>query len=619
MPDSCLVLPSPAARRRPPTRRRSRSWCPLFLTLVCALTGCDRAGTTSSTNTGVPPDKGRVASSDSSPSSSSPAPVPDEPPWFEDITEASGLRFHHVAGTNYFMPDQVGSGIVIFDYDRDGRMDVYGVRNGGPDPPRPNQLFHQEEDGTFRNVSAGSGTDITGRGMGAIAGDLNNDGLPELLVTEYGAVRLLRNVGGGRFEEIEASVSGVDNPRWAMAASFLDYDRDGWLDIVVGNYLDYDPTQVCEDVQGNRDFCAPKAFGDTVTRLWRNRTEEAGAAPRFEDRTEPSGLTRAPGAAMGLVCLDFDGDGWADIFCSDDGRPNRLFVNRRDGTFVEEAALRGLAFNAMGATAANMGTAVADVDGDGWWELFITHLAEEFHGFWKQGPRGLFMDRVATSGLQRQAWRGTGFGAVFADFDRDGHADLALANGLVRRAVPGQKPVPPDVSPWWGRYAQRAQLFAGDANGTFRDLSPANPDLCGSALVGRSLALGDLNRDGAPDLILGSIGADWRVYRNVAPLRGHWIGLRLLDPARGDRDAIGAEFIVQGRDRRWWGMIQPATSYLVSHDPMAHVGLGSENTIEHLDVLWPEGTRERFTGLTADRSWVLRRGQGTALDLEEGP
>lgn len=538
--------------------------------------------------------------------------------WFREIAEESGLRFHHVAGTNYFMPDQVGSGIVLFDYDRDGRLDVYGVQNGGPENPAPNQLFHQEDDGTFRNVSSGSGADITGRGMGAMAGDLNNDGLPELLVTEYGAARLLRNLGDGRFEEIEANASGVDNPRWAMAASFLDFDRDGWLDIVVGNYLDYDPTHLCEDVQGHRDFCAPKAFGDTVTRLWRNRTEEAGAAPRFEDRTEPSGLVHAPGAAMGLVCLDFDGDGWVDIFCADDGRPNRLFVNQHDGTFREEAALRGLAFNAMGAPAADMGTAVADVDGDGLWELFVTHLAEEFHGFWKQSPRGLFMDRVATSGLQKQAWRGTGFGTVLADFNLDGRVDLALANGLVRRAVPGQKPVSEDVSPWWGRYAQRAQLFGGDGTGTFHDLSLANPELCGPAVVGRSLALGDLNRDGAPDLILGGIAGRWRVYENVAPARGHWIGVRLLLPQHGDRDAIGAEFTAYAGDRQWWGAVQPATSYLASHDPVAHVGLGDVATLDHIDVKWPDGTRERFAISGVDRVWDLRQGQGAALG-EAGP
>jgi hypothetical protein len=532
-------------------------------------------------------------------------------PWFDDITSRSGAQFFHVAGTNYFMPDQVGSGLAVLDYDGDGRMDLYCVQNGGSNGP-PNQLFRQETNGVFRNTSAGSGLDVAGRGMGAFAGDLNNDGWPEVVVTEYDRVRVFRNLRNGRFAEVSPGESGVDNARWSAPASFLDYDRDGWLDLVVGNYVEYDPTQVCTDVQGRQDFCAPQAFAGTVTRLWRNVTKEAGGPLRFEERTAPAGLTRAPGVALGLICADFDGDEWPDIFCADDGRPNRLFVNQRDGTFREEAARRGLALNAMGATAANMGTAFGDVDGDGWGDVFVTHLTEEFHSLWRQGPRGLFGDQIALAGLQQQSWRGTGFGAVLVDFDCDGALDLAWVNGLVRRLNAGQTPVLNGVSPWWGRYAQRPQVFRNEGGGKFRDRSLLEGAFCGLALVGRSLASADWDGDGGMDVIVGGVGGPLRLLRNVAAGRGHWLRLRLLDAARGHRDMIGAEVkVITASGRAHWTLLQPATSYLSSHEPVVHFGLGGDATYQSIEVLWPDGQRERFPGGSSDRLVTVRSGTGS--------
>ena len=557
--------------------------CRLLLCALIAAAGCDRPDTTSATSSA--------------------------PGWFSDITTASRLAFTHVAGTNYFMPDQVGSGAALFDYDNDGRLDVYLLQDGGTNSGARNQLFHQEADGTFRNVSAGSGLDFAARGMGAFAGDVNNDGLPDLVLTEYGATRLLQNLGGGTFRDVTRA-AGLDNPRWAAPASFIDYDRDGWLDLVVGNYVDYDPTHLCRDVQGQQDFCAPQAFGPTATRLWRNVTGQAGAAPRFDDRSEASGLYRKPGVALGLVCADFDGDAWPDIFCADDGRPNRLFINQRNGTFTEEATQRGLAFNSMGATAANMGTAFGDVDGDGMGDLFVTHLTEEYHSLYKQGPRGMFTDQIAAVGLQQQSWRGTGFGTVLADFNNDGAPDIVSANGLVRRILKNQTPVARGMDPWWARYAQKAQLFANDGAGKFRDLSLTQPALCGESMVGRSLAVGDLDRDGAPDLILCSVGGPARVLRNTAPNRGQWLSLRLLLPQQGQRDAIGAEVVVTAGGKRHWAVLQPATSYLASHDPALHFGLGVAAVVDSIEVLWPDGSKEAFPGGPAGRSLTLRKGAG---------
>lgn len=533
--------------------------------------------------------------------------------WFKDAASDLGIHFTHVAGTNYFMPDQIGSGVCLTDFDTDGRLDIYFVQNGGSNQPAPNRLFVQNADGAFRDASAGSGVDVVGYGMGAYAGDLNNDGAPELLVTEYGVTRLFENLGGAKFRECSRE-SGIANPRWATAASFFDYDRDGWLDIVVGNYLDYDPTQVCRDLRGELDFCGPQRFGETVTRLWRNITATKGARPRFEETTETAGLARARGAVLGIVCADFDGDAWPDIFCSDDSLPNRLFVNRRDGTFAEEAARRGLAYNAMGQTAANMGVAFGDSNGDGMADLFVTHLTEEFHSLWRQGPRGIFSDQIASANLQQQGWRGTGFGAVLADFNCDGAPDLAFANGLVRRLSSPQKPLTPGLGDWWGRYAQRPQLFINDGDGRFRDVSAEQASLCGAAMVGRSLAVGDLNADGLPDLVLCGIASPARVLLNAVQRPGNFVRIRLVDPAAGNRDAIGAEVIARTRNRSWWAVCQPATSYLCSNDPVIHIGLGTETAVESLDVLWPDGSRERFSPPPDEyqrRVFIVRKGAGT--------
>jgi hypothetical protein len=544
------------------------------------------------------------------PSSPQPQTSRAKPEWFADITARSGIQFTQVVRQDYFMPDQMASGLALFDYDNDGRLDVYFVQAAGTNFQVRNQLFHQEADGTFRDVSAGSGVDVIGLGQGVCAGDANNDGLADLVVTEYGAVRLFQNLGGGKFREVSRK-SGLDNPRWATAASFLDFDRDGRLDLVTGNYVDYDPTQVCHDLHGNQDFCAPRVYGETVSRLWHNITPTPGGVPRFEDYTEQSGFSRAPGIALGFVCGDFDGDAWPDIFITDDGRPNRLFINQRNGRFTEEAVQRGLAFNAMGGTAANMGTAFGDVDNDGLPDLFVTHLTEEFHSLWKQGPRGVFTDQMAHCGLQQQAWRGTAFGTALADFDCDGDVDLAFVNGLVRRFVPGQTPVQAGIHPWWACYAQRAQLFENTGNGTFREISTNNPSFSGEAMIGRSFGVGDLDNDGALDLVVCGTAGSAKVFKNTVPHRGHWLRLRLLDAEHGNRDAIGAEGTVVAGAKRWWRLLQPSASYLTSIDPTLHFGLGSATNFDRIEVQWTDGTKQAFPGGKADRLLTLRKQPAT--------
>jgi hypothetical protein len=537
-----------------------------------------------------------------------------EPPWFLDITEEAGLRFVHDASshppTDYFMPQMVGSGAALFDMDNDGRLDLYLLNNGGP-KGRPNQLFKQMPDGTFRNVSAGSGLDFSGHCMGVAIGDVNNDGWPDVLVTEYSRVRLFLNNGNGTFTEVTKE-AGLDNPAWGTSAAFVDYDRDGWLDLVIVNYVDYIPGKKCPGPDGSLDYCGPKAFPGKVAKLYRNLGRQPGAKTvRFEDVTVHAGLGHSPGPGLGVLCADFNGDRWPDILIANDGVANHLWINQKDGTFKEEAVVRGLAYNSMGQAEANMGIAIGDVDGDGLFDVFVTHLSDEKHRLWKQGPRGHFRDHTVTAGLTRPQWNGTGFGTVLVDFDHDGALDLAFVNGAVRRARDAKTDVKtePGVDPFWGRYGDRNQLFVNEGQGRFRDISRFNPALCGTPRVGRGLAVGDVNGDGAMDLVVTSVGAPVRLYRNVAPKRGHWLLVRALDPAL-KRDAYGAEVTVRAGGKRWLGLINPGSSYLCSNDPRAHFGLGKAERIDSINVVWPDGSEEVFGGGPVDRVIDLRKGEG---------
>jgi hypothetical protein len=546
---------------------------------------------------------------------------PAGPPWLADVTDELGVNFVHDAGSlgDYRMPQIVGSGAALFDFTADGRLKyLYLLHNGGP-KGKKNQLFEQQPDGRYKDVSAGSGLDIAGYNMGVAIGDVNNDGFPDVLVTQYGGIKLFLNDGKGHFLDVTRQAS-LENLLWATSASFVDYDRDGWLDLVVVNYVDYDPSWPCGASSGIRDYCAPKVFKGTVSKLFRNLGRQAKASRkgasdgpppvRFEDVTVAAGLARAPGPGLGVVCADFTGGGWPDIFIANDGAPNHLWVNQKDGTFKEEAVVRGLAYDGMGQAQAGMGIAVGDVDGDGLLDVYVTHLTQEKNTLWKQGPRpGLFRDCTASVGLAGTTWRATGFGTVMADFDQDGALDIAVVNGRVAR---GSDTPNLDLGPHLSRYSERNQLFANDGSGRFRDLSLHNPAFCGTPNVARGLAVGDIDGDGALDLVVTTVAGRARILRNVAPGRGHWLMVRALDPALR-RDAYGATITVRAGARRWLRLVNPGTSFLCSNDPRAHFGLGRVGHVDAIEVTWPDGTREAFPGGAADQHRVLRKGAGRLL------
>jgi hypothetical protein len=535
------------------------------------------------------------------------------PAWFEDVTAAVGLNFVHDPGPTgtYFMPQSMGSGCAFLDFDGDGHLDIYLVQQGGP-KGKKNQLFKQLPDGTFKDVSKGSGLDVAEYGCGVAVGDVNNDGKPDVLLTYYGGIKLFLNNGDGTFSDITQE-AGLHNPLWGASAAFFDYDRDGWLDLVVVNYIAYDPKRECATPEGLRDFCGPNQFRGTCSKLFRNLGGAAkpadGKAPRarFADVSFASGVGRLEGPGLGVVCADFTGDGWPDILVANDGKPNRLWVNQKDGTFKDDAISRGLAYTVMGQAYANMGIAVGDVSGGGMLDVFVTHLGGETHTLWRQGPRGTFRDQTGKAGLIGSPRHGTGFGTLLADFDLDGTLDLAVVNGRVFRGGPARG----TKLGFWETFAERNQLFANDGTGKFREVSAANPAFCGYWNVGRGLACADFNSDGAPDLLVTAVGERARLFKNVAPKRGHWLKVRALE-WQGQRDAYGAEVRVRAGGRTWLRLVNPAESYLSSGSPLAHFGLGQADRVEAIEVTWPDGTRETFAGGAADRPVELRQGKGHA-------
>ena len=529
--------------------------------------------------------------------------------WLVDVTVESGVDFIHTTGGRgeLYLPEIMGGGIAAFDADGDGRVDLYFTNQNSLLPrmaqseTEVNRFYRQTREGRFVDATEASGLGDGGYGMGATVGDVDNDGDPDVYVSNAGPDRLYVNDGAGHFRDgtLEA---GIRIDGLTASAAFLDYDNDGDLDLYVTRYVRWDAAIRCTFSTGHRQYCGPKAFPPASDRLLRN---EGGG--RFVNVSEAAGIGGPRAAGLGVVVVDFDRDGWPDIYVANDGYANNLWVNQRDGRFVDDALMLGAAFNDQGAPEAGMGVLAGDLDGDGIVDLFMTHLDRETNTLYRGLPGSVgFLDGTATSGLGRSSWHLTGFGTVAFDIELDGDLDLAIANGRVKlgdvtSAATLQQP--------WSRLAESNLLFLNDGRGVFSAGGPATTSFTAPVEISRGLIAPDLDSDGDRDIVVANIQGSPRIYRNEAPRTGSWLQVRVLDPSLR-RDAIGARVGVDVQGRTRWRTIRHSSSYLSSEPPLAHFSLESGQRVEAIRVEWPGGPEERFEGGPSDRRVTLRKGEG---------
>ncbi len=540
-----------------------------------------------------------------------------EPPLFRDVAAEAGLDFHHFNGATgrHYMPEIMGAGVALFDYDNDGDLDIYLVQGTRLDltgkllsPPPPgwkpgNRLFKNllAETGELRfvDVTEKAGVGHVGYGMGVAVGDYDNDGLLDLYVTNFGHNVLYHNNGNGTFTDVTQE-AGVDDPRWSTSAAWVDFDGDGYLDLFVCNYVDFtvEGNRACSSPAGAPSYCTPKAYRAVPCRLFRNMRNG-----KFEDVSDASRISSSYGPALGVVCADFNGDGRTDIFVANDTAANRLWLNQGDGTFRESALEMGVAYSMEGLAKAGMGVTLADVENSGAQVLLVTNLTREGVTVHRGDTRGQFDDVTVQFGLLQPTFANTGFGTQWFDYDKDGWLDLFIANGGV--TILGSERS--DVSP----YAQRKQLFHNEGRGKrFRETSQSGGPVFQIDEISRAAAFGDIDNDGAMDMVVTNTNGPVRLLRNQAGGRRHWLTVKLESP-KTNRFGIGSRVAVirRGQDVLW-RRVATDSSYLSANDVRAHFGLGDQADIEAVLVHWPDGSEERFETLKADRIVTLRQGSG---------
>jgi hypothetical protein len=566
-------------------------------------------------------------SADSPTKSTATRDVPAPRDWLVERAHASGLDFTHFNGMSgaFYYPEIMAPGVALLDYDNDGDLDVYVTQGqmlgagktladafNPPTGELRDRLFRNDlvvnADGTrtvhFTDVTAQSGIDLRTYGMGVAVGDFDNDGHVDIYRTGLTGGTMLHNNGDGTFTDVTQRTRTETAGQWSVSAAFVDYDRDGWLDLWVGNYLIYSTAAdvQCLSVSGRRDYCPPNSYRAQASHLFHNRHGV------FEDVTRTALVGGAYGPALGVSTADFNNDGWIDLYVANDGQPNQLWINQHDGTFKDTAFLAGVALSGAGQAEASMGVDAGDFDNDGDEDLFITNWLDQMNVLYVNDGTGTFEDRRAATGVGAPSLARTGFGTAWFDVDSDGWLDLFVANGGVAtiesQARAGDK-FPLRMAP---------SLYRNLGNGHFDHASGKAGAVFNNLYVGRGAAFGDIDNDGDTDIVVAQAAGPLQLLINTtfdishAPA-AHWLGLRLMSGSP-QRDALGARVEVRQKDRVLWRRARSDGSYASANDPRVLVGLGAVGDKPTVRVTWPDGKREEWTDVATDRYTTLVEGSG---------